>query len=151
MWKFMSSTVWHHACWNIGTKVSERARSSEIGCRIPGFLFSSAVRTSYLAWLNIFSLQVLANYQNMGSLFIMQSVLWQVHSLFQSKCSTECCLVFPFFKFQYLLSSLSSCSSCLHLFAFIPSLLSFLQYCVLEGSSVQYVTNPFNFLSFYCM
>jgi hypothetical protein len=53
--------------------------------------------------------------------FIPQSVLLEVHSLFQSEFSTQCYLVLYFFNSQYHLLSSRSSSSCWRLLPRLPS------------------------------
>ena len=83
--------------------------------------------------------------------FIVQFVLWQVHTLFQSEFSTECNLVLPLSN-----SSIINClkviqqlfmSSCSSSSNFCPSFyLSFSN--IQKAVSMQDVTNPFSLLLF---
>ena len=95
---------------------------------------ASMLRHTYIAWLVLViyrriklsvSKSVTANTSQLRihsfiHSFILQSVLRQVHSLFQSDFSTKCDLVLPLFKFQYPLFSLRAPSSYLGLLPRLP-------------------------------
>jgi hypothetical protein len=108
------NTIWHmrFACWI--NKATGTLRIYNIYC------FSTApnLRYTYIAWLVLViyrriklpvsksvtvhtsQLCIHSFIRSVIHSFILQSILRQVHSLFQSKFSTNCDLVLPFSKFH---------------------------------------------------
>ena len=80
--------------------------------------------------------------------FILQSLLRQVYSYFQSDFSTECDLrSASYFNFQYLIVSFMSSSSCLLLLPCLPIPPIFPSIMCLEGSSYK-ICDKYSYISF---